>query len=256
MKLHSVNQASRPNLQQLVIHQLVHNHMNIEPNKGKLFKIRDFVKEEDRQEFSTLFFKGDWETARNLLLYKYSYAFTVNKKRELSCAFDGNTSLRGFFIDKMDAISTYTSLNFKNQIEIILADLPNEISNLFIIKDKMNSSKADILKFCDSIQEFANSLNAGRSGSTTPIPPSEHEDEVVQEMEIFCESNPGFEVESVSGLSSSSQHSRRRNKVHFESSPGQGRPPKKMKSRHMVEESETSQSDTTIQSVSSRSSDF
>lgn len=41
---------------------------------------------------------------------------------------------------------------FVNQVEMALNDLPVEISSLFITNEKM-TDKAEILDFCDSIQD-------------------------------------------------------------------------------------------------------
>lgn len=38
-------------------------------------------------------------------------------------------------------------------MDIILNELPSEISHLFMVNEKFNSDKNDILDFCDSIQD-------------------------------------------------------------------------------------------------------
>ncbi len=68
-------------------------------------------------------------------------------------------SLRSFVEQKLVNLSKYTTFSLTNQMEIILNDLPAEISALFITNEKMTCAKADILDFCESIQDFADTLN-------------------------------------------------------------------------------------------------
>lgn len=153
----------------------------------------------DKTEFSTLFFKNDWPTARVNFLRKYSIAFTENKKKDLSFTFGEETSLRSFVHRKIRALSQYTSLSIENQLEMILIDLPNEIANLFIINEKLKCKKEEILEFCDSIQEFVEGLNDIPAGSITPSPHSisDAEDTVTQDLDIFNYEPDDTEVSSV-----------------------------------------------------------
>lgn len=73
----------------------------------------------------------------------------------------------------MSAMSMYTTLSKENQIEIILSELPNEIANMFIVEDKLNCTKAEILEFCDMIQELCEGQNPENSIPTNnPVLPS------------------------------------------------------------------------------------
>lgn len=89
----------------------------------------------------------------------YSLPFVRNRKRELNINYHEATSLRSFVEQKLINLSKYTTLSSTNQMEIILNDLPAEISALFITNEKMTCAKADILDFCESIQDFADTLN-------------------------------------------------------------------------------------------------
>lgn len=123
---------------------------------------------------------------------------------------------------------------------MILAELPNEISNLFLMDLKLNCTKNEILEFCDSIQEFVDEINPETSGSVTPTAQSDQQSGIIQDMEIFnYRADDQSEVESSSGLSSSSTHSRKRVKAN--ASRGRGRPRKILKV--ITEDCETSQSD-------------
>lgn len=225
---------------------------DVTTEKDKLYKLRNFVNDEDKSEFSTLFYKGDWDAARLTFLKKYSYIFTENKNNSLRFGFFEETSLRSFVNRKIISLSTYTTLTLNNQMEVILSELPNEIANLFILNLKMNSTKSEILEFCNSIQEFVDGLNAEApaSGSVTPTPQSEQQQcEVVQDMEIFnYESDVHSEVESSEGQSSGSACSRKRGKN--KATRGRGRPKKISKRK---EDSETSM-DSSLSSASSASS--
>ncbi|KAJ6649031.1 hypothetical protein Bhyg_04263 [Pseudolycoriella hygida] len=165
--------------------------------KDKLFKIRNFVKLEDKQTFSKLYFTSDWSTAKSIFLKKYSLAFTTNKKAQLDFTFDQEASLRSFVLRKMKALSTYTSLSLQNQLEIILNELPVEISNLFIVHDKMNCTKADILEFCDSIQEIIeDKYDEPDNNVTLTVDPVER-NRVMQDLEeCNCVSETASEIDS------------------------------------------------------------
>lgn len=73
---------------------------DVKSDKDKLYKLRNFVRESDKSEFSTMFFKGDWQGARSTFLQKYSMEFTVNKNKELGLSFEKETSLRSFVAKK------------------------------------------------------------------------------------------------------------------------------------------------------------
>ncbi len=157
---------------------------DIKTDKDKLYKIRNFVNLEDKCVFSELFFKSDWSTARSTFLKKYSLAFTENKKRELAFTFNEETSVRSFVNKKMVTLSTYTRLSVQNQLEIILNELPVEVSNLFILHDKMNCTKIDILEFCDTIQELMEPDDASDKNATLKASPV-NQVEVIQDLEVF-----------------------------------------------------------------------
>ncbi|KAJ6634579.1 hypothetical protein Bhyg_13153 [Pseudolycoriella hygida] len=153
--------------------------------KEKLFKIRNFVNQEDKQAFSKLFFTSELSTARVKFLKKYSLAFTTNKKKELDFRFEQDTSLRSFMCKKMKALSTYTRLSFENQLDIILNELPVEVSNLFIVHDKINCTKKDLLEFCDSIQEIMEDMNNESDRSVTLTVDPIERNQCMQDLEIF-----------------------------------------------------------------------
>ncbi len=140
-------------------------------------------------EFSELFFTSDWSNMRQAFIKKYSASFTANKKRDLSIDFNEETSLRSFVDRKLKSLSSYTSLPFINQMEVVLIDLPNEISNLFLIHDKLTCSKSEILEFCDSIQDLAHSLITTTDEQEKIYPDEQqqiHPDEQqMNEMEVF-----------------------------------------------------------------------
>lgn len=149
--------------------------------------MRNFVNENDKPVFSSFFFKNDWSTARATFLKNYSLAFTENKKKELCFRFEEESSLRSFVARKINAMSTYTTLPFENQLEIILSELPTEIANLFIVEDKLNETKADILVFCDLIQEYWENTESLNTEMTTlpTFPDVPGSNDVVQDLEIF-----------------------------------------------------------------------
>lgn len=188
---------------------------DLRTEKDKLYKFRNFVNENDRPEFSTLFFKSDWQRARSLFLHKYSREFTENKSKELCFRFEEGTGQRSFVARKMNAMATYTTLSVENQLEIILSELPNEISNIFIVEDKLNCSKAEIFEFCDLIQEHCESTN--QETTTTPTTNSDVPSNVNQELEIF-DYQEG--VESFSDTGSTSTNSSGRSRVKKSSRSG------------------------------------
>lgn len=153
---------------------------DVKTEKDKLYKIRNFVKEKDKPEFSTFYFKSDWQTARSTFLKMYSFEFTENKKKELCFTFDEETSLRSFVARKMKALSTYTTLSLEHQLEIILSELPNEISNFFITEDKVSAKKSEILEFCDLIGEYCKNIQ-----TTSSAAHFEGSSQAIQDLEIF-----------------------------------------------------------------------
>lgn len=82
----------------------------------------------------------------------YTLPFVENKKRELKIDFDESETLRSFFDRKLTSLSKFTTLPFVNQVEIVMNDLPVEISCMFIREEKMLDNNKEILDFCDSIQ--------------------------------------------------------------------------------------------------------
>lgn len=180
---------------------------DVTSDKDKLYKLRHFVNENDRPDFSKLFFEGDWQAARSMFLRKYSMEFTQNKQKELCLSYENELGLRSFVARKMNALSTYTTLSVQNQIEVILSELPNSIANSFIVEDKLNSTKEEILEFCDVIQEFIEDVNTeeavrsthtDNSDTNSSIPSS-----VVNELEIFTFQD-GVESSSDTGSTSTS----------------------------------------------------
>lgn len=101
-----------------------------------------------------MYFTSDWPRVRETFIKKYASSFTENKRRELSIDFKEETSLRSFVELKLKNLSSYTTLPFLNQMEMVLADLPNPISKLFLFNEIMTSSKTVILDFCDSIHDL------------------------------------------------------------------------------------------------------
>lgn len=167
-----------------------------ETDKDKLFKIRNFVNPEDKRVFSTLFFQSDWPTARSTFLKKYLLAFSKNKKMELDFTFDDETSLRSFVLRKMKALSTYTRLSVENQLEIILNELPIEVSNLFIQNDKMDCTKTEILEFCDTIQEIIDDIYDEPDKNVTLTVNPIDQSQVEQDLEEFnCDTQDSWEID-------------------------------------------------------------
>lgn len=85
----------------------------------------------------------------------YTLPFLQNKKRELNIDFNTETNLRSFVESKLKNLSKYTTLPFFNQVEMVMNDLPVEISGLFIVNEKMTGTKSEILKYCETIQDLA-----------------------------------------------------------------------------------------------------
>lgn len=133
-------------------------------------------------------------------LKTYSLSFAKNKKRHLNIDFAETSSLRSFVELKLSSLSMFTTLPFLNQIEMVMNDLPVEVSSLFIVHEKMTANKTEILNFCDSIQDLV---------ETTQSRPIHDDNESRQpsgemEMEIF-----NFTPEATA-VSSSSRHGRGR----------------------------------------------
>lgn len=218
---------------------------DVRADKDKLYKIRNFANDEHKPEFSNHFFKGQWEVARQAFLKKYSLIFTENKRNALNFQFSKETGLRSFVHRKIIALSTYTTLTLNNQMEVILGELPIEISNLFILHLKINATKSEILEFCNSIHDIADAdMSSGASGNTTPTPQSQQQQqsEVAQDMEMFSyhESDAQSDIESSEGRSSSSAVSRKRSRG--KATRGRGRPKKISKGTDDSEESRSSTS--------------
>lgn len=135
-------------------------------------------------EFTKLYFTSDWVTVRSAFLKIYSLSFAQNKKRELDIDFNEASTLRSFIERKLMSLSKYTTLPFINQIEIVMNDLPIEISTLFITNEKMTGDKSEILDFCDSINDLVETM---RETIAEPLTRDNIEDsnQPLNQMEIF-----------------------------------------------------------------------
>lgn len=183
---------------------------DVKLEKDKLYKLRNFVNENDKPQFSTLFFKSDWATARATFLKNYSLEFTENKKKELCFSFEEAGGLRSFVARKMNAMSTYTSLPLEHQLEIILSELPIDIANIFIVEDKLNQTKAEILDFCDLIQQHCENMDSTNTDTTSlPTSPDVIRSESVQDLEVFVYQE-GIESDTSSTSASSSVSGKRK----------------------------------------------
>lgn len=183
--------------------------IDVRTDKDKLYKIRNFVIEEDKREFSKYFFKGEWEAAREAFLKKYSYIFNENKRKALDFQFKKDTSLRSFVHRKIIALSTYTTLTLDNQLEMILAELPSEISCLFTTHLKIHATKTEILEFCDCVQDIVEeheNSEASIDTTLTHLIQQEHQTDVVQDLDTFNDfsSDDETEIESSEERSSNS----------------------------------------------------
>ncbi|KAJ6645773.1 hypothetical protein Bhyg_00982 [Pseudolycoriella hygida] len=83
------------------------------------------------------------------------------EKKEINIDFNKEPDLRSFVNRKLLGLSTYTTLAFVNQMEIILNDLPEELAYLFMVNEIFNCSADDLLDFCDSVQEVVDTHNKG-----------------------------------------------------------------------------------------------
>lgn len=179
---------------------------DVKSEKDKLYNLRNFVNENHRTEFSKKIFENDWKPARFTFLKKYSMLYTNNKQRDLDFSYEDAPSLRSFVARKMEALSTYTTLSVENQLEVILLELPKSIANSFIVEDKLNSTKEEILEFCDLIQEFVEDANTeAESAPSSPTLSSDTHScfasSSVNELEIFTY-NEGVESSSDTGSTS------------------------------------------------------
>ncbi|KAJ6642899.1 hypothetical protein Bhyg_07855 [Pseudolycoriella hygida] len=165
--------------------------IDVKADKDKMYNIRHFVDESHRAEFSRLFFTSDWQSVKSAFIQIYSLSFVVNKKREMCIDFDESSSLRSFMERKLTSLSKFTTLPFLNQVEIALNDLPIEISNLFIVNEKMTSKKSQILDFCDTIEEIVETwrktVKVGDNVDETEQESNrtENQTEPVNRMEVF-----------------------------------------------------------------------
>ncbi|KAJ6639456.1 hypothetical protein Bhyg_12201 [Pseudolycoriella hygida] len=218
--------------------------VDVKTDKDKLYKIRNFVIEEHKPEFSKYFFKGEWEAAREAFLKKYSYAFTENKRKALDFKLQADTSLRSFVHRKIIALTTYTTLKLENQLEVILAELPSQISSLFTRNLKLNATKTEILVFCDTVQDNVDELENSEASGNTTLTLQQSQTDDAQDLELFHSSDDQTEIcssETERSNSSVSNRSRKRRKGH--ESANRARPSKIV--RVIAEGTESSQSSTT-----------
>lgn len=96
------------------------------------------------------------------------------------------TSLRSFFEQKLKSLAKFTTLPFINQVEMVLTDLPVEISTLFITNEKMTGDKESILEFCDSIHEFVDTMKEAQPQPVEDLSnESSNEPEPLKRLEVF-----------------------------------------------------------------------
>ncbi|KAJ6648323.1 hypothetical protein Bhyg_03551 [Pseudolycoriella hygida] len=107
---------------------------DVKTEKDKMYKLLDFVDECHRGEFTKLYFTRDWITIKSAFLKLYSLPFVENKKKELISDFEESESLRSFFERKLLSLSKFTTLPFINQVEMVINDLPVEVSAMFIVE--------------------------------------------------------------------------------------------------------------------------
>lgn len=91
--------------------------------------------------------------------------------------------MRYFVEQKLLNLGTYTTLPFVNRMEIILNDLPVEISCLFLLNEKLTCDKAEILDFCDSIQHVVEAIR-GTENEVLQVTQNA-EEQTLNRMEIF-----------------------------------------------------------------------
>ncbi len=107
---------------------------------------------------------------KNKFLIKYSLPFIENKKRHLKIQFGESSSLRSFVNQKFSGFEKYTTLPLINQMEMILNEVPTEVAHLFIVNEKFDCEKQDILDFCDSIEDVVENMNQDRQDIQDPEP--------------------------------------------------------------------------------------
>lgn len=119
--------------------------------------------------FSEMFFTTDWPSMRNAFIKAYAGRFTENKKVATNIDFRKEHSLRSYVDRKLKSLSMYTTMPLVNQMEVVLMDLPDEVSNLFLVNEKLTCQKSEILDFCDVIYDFAKSFqqNSGNQETVT-----------------------------------------------------------------------------------------
>lgn len=123
-------------------------------------------------------FLAIWCYSSNLTIFNFE-----NKKRCLNVDFSEAHTLRSFFELKLASLYKFTTLPFINQVEIILNDLPPEISKRFIINEKMTGNKTVILDFCDTIQDLTEHFNENKPSNEAHQESSQPSNRM--EMEIF-----------------------------------------------------------------------
>ncbi|KAJ6634622.1 hypothetical protein Bhyg_13198 [Pseudolycoriella hygida] len=178
---------------------------DVSTDDDKISKIRYFVNEEHKAEFSQIRFTGNWATAKTKFLTTYSLPFIENKKRDMNFDFKEEANLRSFFNRKFSMFAKYTTLPFVNQMEIILNDLPIDIAHLFMVHGKFDNDKNDILDFCDSVQDISEKFTEDQN-----IPKAK---EPLNYMEVFdYDPEDIHEQQSDSSVASSHQQSTSRSR--------------------------------------------
>lgn len=203
---------------------------------------------------------------RSTFLKIYSTSFAQNKKRGLQINFDEETGLRSFFERKLESLSTFTTLPLINQVEMVMNDLPVEISTLFITNEKMTGNKAEILDFCYSVVDLADTMRVETesiSRNTDDFTEPRYEMEAassnqLNRMEIFdFVGNEQSESDSIAvdnaPQSSQSKNVNKRILRSCVAKRGRGRPKKKL---HIIPEDSQSSNNDFLQQMddSSRSS--
>lgn len=121
---------------------------------------------------------------KSAFLKLYTLPFVENKKRELEVNFDESETLRSFFERKLASLSNFTTLPFVNQVEIVMNDLPVEISCLFIQEEKMLDNKKEILDYCDSIQNLMEHVYQPTNEHTNEMEPGPSQQSNKMQMKI------------------------------------------------------------------------
>lgn len=152
---------------------------DLKKDEERKFKIRKFVSDEDKQNFSSIYLKGNWQQPKSLFIKLYSEEYTMNKFKELNL----KTSIRSKnFSKKRSKYTTIKSLN--QQIELILSELPVELSNLFLLKEKLFVNKYELFDFCDILPEEVQII-------------LEESNKESGEAEVDSENNNNHEIESL-----------------------------------------------------------